>query len=61
MQTFNKFTACIDCPSDSDNGGAPVTSALGSTEESDCYIPSGSSFTDGTGSGTFTGNCHYVH
>lgn len=58
--TLNKFTTCRDCPSDSDNGGAPVTSALGSTEESDCYIPSGSSFTDGTGSGTFTGNCHYV-
>ncbi len=49
-------TGCTKCPS---SGGVAGQSAAGSTTITSCYIPSGSSFSDSTGSGTYTGNCYY--
>ena len=53
----NGTSGCTRCPS---SGGVyGTTAAAGSTAITSCYIPSGSSFSDGTGSGTYTGNCYY--
>lgn len=43
---------CTPCPSSG-------TSATGSTAITSCYIPSGSRFSDSTGSGTYTDKCYY--
>ena len=52
----NGSTGCTKCPS---SGGVAGLSAAGSKAITSCYIPSGSSFSDSTGSGTYTGNCYY--
>lgn len=49
---YGNGTTCTVCP-----GGG--TSPAGTTTVSGCYIPSGRSFSDGTGSGKYTGNCYY--
>lgn len=50
--------ACLECPS---SGGTAGQSAdKNDTGITACYIPSGSTFSDTTGSGTYTGNCYYV-
>ena len=45
-------TACAPCPS-------PGTSAAGSTSQSDCYIPAGTTGSDSTGTYKYTSNCYY--
>lgn len=37
------------------------TNSVGSTAITSCYMPSGSSFSDTTGAGTYTGNCYYTN
>ena len=49
---YGNGTTCTVCP-----GGG--TSPAGTTAVSGCYIPSGQSFSDGTGSGKYTRNCYY--
>ena len=55
------FSGCTKCPIDPSSllVSRNIKSALGSTSVSDCYIPSGTSFSDSTGSGTYTSDCHY--
>ena len=50
---YKNGSACTVCP------GGGTTSAAGATSVSSCYIPSGTSFSDATGSGTYTSNCPY--
>ena len=45
-------SACTQCPS-------PGTSAAGSTSQSDCYIPAGTTGSDSTGTYKYTSNCYY--
>ena len=45
-------TACAPCPS-------PGTSSAGSTSQSDCYIPAGTTGSDSTGTYKYTANCYY--
>ncbi len=53
----NGTSGCTRCPS---SGGAYGTTAgAGATAPAACYIPAGAAFSDGTGSGTYTGNCYY--
>ncbi len=50
-------SGCTKCPS---YGGAPgTTKSAGSTSVTKCYIPSGTTFSDPTGSGKFTADCYY--
>lgn len=49
---YGTGTTCTACPS-------PGTSAVGATAITECYIPSGTSFSDGTGSGTYKSDCYY--
>ena len=54
--TLNGTSGCTVCPVVM--GGR--TSDPGSNRLiTDCYIPSGTSFSDTTGSGTYTSDCHY--
>ena len=55
---YNDNGTCKQCPSDA-YGNAGTTLTSGNNSISDCYIPSGSSFSDSTGSGTYTANCAY--
>ena len=50
-------TACIKC--DPDEYGNAATSPVGSTDISACYIPNGTTFSNDTGSGTYTADCDY--
>ena len=43
---------CIACPT----GG---TSLIGTWQKTDCYIPRDSTFSDSTGSGTYTNSCYW--
>ena len=53
----NGTSGCTRCPA---SGGIyGTTAAAGSTVITSCYIPSGNTFSDSTGSGTYTGNCYY--
>lgn len=53
----NGTSGCNRCPS---SGGVyGTTAAAGSTSITSCYIPSGSSFSETAGRGTYTGNCYY--
>lgn len=49
---------CVDCPSDS--YGNKGTSKSGATSITDCYIPTGSKFSNSTGSGEYSSNCFYT-
>ena len=50
-------SGCSRCPSSGGTYG--TTASAGSTSITSCYIPSGTSFSDSTGSGRYTGNCYY--
>ena len=50
--TLVSSSACTQCPS-------PGTSAAGSTSQSDCYIPAGTTGSDSTGTYKYTSNCYY--
>lgn len=54
---YKNGTICTACPTS--GGIAGTTSAAGATSITSCYLPSGASFSDSTGSGTYTGNCYY--
>lgn len=49
------FQGCYSCPS------SGTTAGQGATAVTECYIPSGNTFTDETGSGEFTGDCYYTN
>lgn len=54
---YKSGTACSRCPS---SGGVyGTTASTGATAITQCYLPSGTEFSDDTGSGTYTGNCYY--
>lgn len=48
---------CTRCPSSGGIYGTTVDKNTG--DITSCYIPSGTTFRDMTGSGTYTGNCYY--
>lgn len=50
-------SGCTQCPSSGGTHG--TTAAIGATAVTECYIPSGTAFSDSAGSGTYTGNCYY--
>ena len=56
---YNNGTGCTRCPA---SGGIYGTTAnTGATAITECYIPSGSAFSDSTGNGTYTDNCYYTN
>lgn len=48
---------CVRCPSSGGIYGTTVDNNTGGITS--CYIPSGNSFSDTTGSGTYAGDCYY--
>ncbi len=49
--------ACTRCPS---SGGVYGTTVDRNTGDiTSCYIPSGTTFSDGSGSGVYEGDCYY--
>ncbi len=49
--------SCTECPA---SGGVHgTTSGAGATAITECFLPAGTAFSDGTGSGTYTDNCYY--
>ena len=50
--TYKSGSGCESCPS-------PGTSPSGSTSISACYIPSGTTGSDGSGTYKYTANCYY--
>lgn len=51
---------CKPCSLDINMGAINVTSPDGNTgPQTVCYIPAGASFSDATGTGTYTSNCNY--
>lgn len=48
---------CQRCPS---SGGIYGTSAIGNTSITGCYIPGGTSYNDGTGQISLSGDCYYT-
>ncbi|MDE6481910.1 MAG: hypothetical protein K2L25_03780 [Alphaproteobacteria bacterium] len=54
---YGSGQSCTRCPS---SGGVYGTTALaGATAITACYLPSGTTFSDTTGSGTYTDACYY--
>ncbi|MDE6481767.1 MAG: hypothetical protein K2L25_03050 [Alphaproteobacteria bacterium] len=54
----NASSGCTRCPA---SGGVyGTTGAAGATSITECYLPSGTAFSDAAGSGEYTGNCYYV-
>ncbi|MDE6481639.1 MAG: hypothetical protein K2L25_02345 [Alphaproteobacteria bacterium] len=54
----NGTSGCTRCPASGGTYG--TTASAGATSITSCYLPSGSSFSDSTGSGTIVGgNCYY--
>ena len=53
----NGTSGCTKCPTS--GGISGTTAAAGSTSITSCYLPSGSNFSETSGSGTYTGNCYY--
>ena len=51
------FSGCYRCPSS--NGVYGTTATVGGTSVAECYLPSGNTFSDETGSGTYSNNCYY--
>ena len=53
------FAGCYRCPS---SGGVYGTTAgPGATSVTECYIPSGNTFSDDSGSGEYSGDCYYTN
>lgn len=50
-------SGCTRCPASGGTYG--TTASAGSTSITSCYLPSGSTFSDSTGSGTVEGNCYW--
>lgn len=48
---------CTRCPSSGETYGTTVDNNTGGITS--CYIPSGTSFSDTSGAGTYTGDCYY--
>jgi len=56
---YKDGTVCARCPS---SGGIyGTTASTGATSITSCYLPSGTTFSDSTGSGTYTSDCYYVN
>lgn len=53
------YSGCTQCPNDENN--TPGTSAAGSQSITDCYIPSGTTYSDNTGTWQYTSPCHYTN
>ena len=53
-------SGCTRCPMDDTNSVNGTTSSAGSTRISSCYIPSGASFSDTSGSGVYPDQCDYT-
>ena len=53
----DSFSGCYRCPSS--NGVYGTTATVGGTSVAECYLPSGNTFADETGAGTYSGNCYY--
>ncbi|MDE5615701.1 MAG: hypothetical protein K2I81_02615 [Alphaproteobacteria bacterium] len=54
---YKNGTSCTRCPA---SGGVYGTTAgAGATSVTECYLPSGTAFSDASGSGTYEGNCYY--
>lgn len=49
---------CVRCPSSSDGYGTTTDTNTGG--RTSCYVPSGTTGSDGSGSYTYMANCHYV-
>ncbi len=55
---YKNGDTCLRCPPSLDGVyGTTVDKNTGG--RTSCYIPSGNSFSDSTGSGTYMGNCYY--
>ncbi len=55
---FYNGTTCERCPS---SGGVyGLTGKVGAQSRTECYIPSGGSFSDASGSGVFSEDCYYT-
>lgn len=53
------FAGCYRCPS---SGGVYGTTAgPGATSVTECFIPSGNTFSDDSGSGEYSGDCYYTN
>ncbi len=50
-------TCCTSCPN---SGTSKCSNTPCHPAITDCYIPSGTDFSDNTGSGKYTDDCHYV-
>ncbi len=56
---YKNGNVCTRCPA---SGGVyGTTDTTGATSITSCYLPSGTSFSDGTGSGTYTSKCYYAN
>lgn len=56
---YGSGQSCTRCPS---SGGVyGTTAAAGATTITECYLPSGTAFSDTTGSGTYTDKCYYTN
>ena len=55
---YKDGTSCKQCPSS--GGIAGTTKNSGATSITECYLPSGTSFSDSYGSGTYTSDCYYT-
>ncbi len=54
---YSDRLACRECPTSGVAAG--TTAEDGATKITQCYMPTGAAFSDGTGSGTYTGDCYY--
>ncbi len=58
-RSTNGTSGCSPCPSSGDVRG--TTASAGSISTTNCYLPSGTNFSDNTGRGTYTGDCYYTN
>lgn len=56
---YKNGSLCSRCPAS--DGVYGTTSGTGATAITECYIPSGTSFTDSTGKWQYTTNCKYTN
>ncbi|MDE6570806.1 MAG: hypothetical protein K2L95_01120 [Alphaproteobacteria bacterium] len=57
--TTNGISGCTSCPQS--DSGLPGTSAIGAITNTQCYIASGTPFTDASGSGDYSGDSYYCN
>lgn len=55
----NGTSGCTRC--DPSGGAYGTTASAGTTAKTGCYLPSGTSFSETPGSGTYTGNCYWAN